>query len=147
MPSILFNSLVKFTANCRSLLDITFFSKLYNFHMLSLNNYNSSSVVVLFVVTKYVIFDNLLHTTIAFFSTTNGNFVIKSTTRYIHSFFSILFTISFSARGFIQFLILWHRLHPFIYLPISLVTLSHQQFLVTNSVIFYFPLCLATSIL
>ena len=63
---------------------------LCNFYILSLNSHTNSSTVILSVVaTKYVILDNLLHTTnIASFSATNGSFIIKLTVRYIHSFSS-----------------------------------------------------------
>ena len=70
---------------------------------LHLNNLaNSSTHISSVIVIKCAIFDNLLHTTrIVFFSTTNSNFIIKSTIRYIHGFSNILFAISFPARAFI----------------------------------------------
>ena len=65
---------------------------IYNFHMLSLNNLtNPFANILSIVVIKYVIFNNLSHITkIVFFSTTNSNFMIKSTIIYIYSFSSIL---------------------------------------------------------
>ena len=75
---------------------MTHSSNSYSFQMLSLNNHASSSIVVPSIIaTKYAIFDNLSHTTsIASFPTTNGNLVIKFTTKCVYSFPSILFTIS-----------------------------------------------------
>ena len=77
----LFNSFVNFAMNCGPLSDITLSGKLCSFHILSQNNLASPSADVSSVVTtKYVIFDNLSHTTnIASFPATTGNFVMKST--------------------------------------------------------------------
>jgi len=65
---------------------------IYNFYMLSLNNLtNPFADILSIVVIKYVIFNNLSHTTkIVFFSTTNSNFMIKSTIIYVYSLSSIL---------------------------------------------------------
>ena len=88
--------------------NIMIFSKLCSFYTLSLNNLaNSSAIVFSIVVTKYVIFDNLLYTTqIAFFSVANSNFMMKSTIKCINGFFRILFAISFSTSDSILFFIL-----------------------------------------
>jgi len=57
---------------------------IYNFYMLSLNNLtNPFADILSIVVIKYVIFNNLSHTT-------NSNFMIKSTIIYVYSFSSIL---------------------------------------------------------
>ena len=81
MFNILFNSLINFTINYRSLLDIALLDKLFNFYILSLNNQANPSAIILSVVTtKYIIFNNPSHTTkITFFSATYVYFVIKST--------------------------------------------------------------------
>ena len=99
-----FNFLIKTTTNYEPLLNITFSDKLCIFHILFLNSYASSSLLLLLKVC--VILDNLLHTTkITSFLTTNSDFIIKSTIRYIHNFSRISFAISFLARDSIQFFI------------------------------------------
>ena len=76
--------------------------------MLFLNNLaNSSADIHFIVITKYVIFDNLLHTTrIIFFSATNSNLVIKFTIKYIYGLFDISFAINFPTSISILFFIL-----------------------------------------
>ena len=76
--------------------------------MLSLNNLvNLFTDVPSIVVTKCVILNDLSHMTkIISFSTTNGNFMIKSTIRCIYSFSRTLFAIIFSIKDSIQFFIL-----------------------------------------
>ena len=81
---------------------------LYNFHVLSLNNYANPS------------------TNVVSFPTTNSNFVIKSTVKYVHGLSSILFAINFSTSIFILFFILWFKSYLSIYFSKSFVTLSHQ---------------------
>ena len=58
------------------------------FHMLSWNNLaNPSANVPSIVTTKYVILDNLSHTTkITFFPATNDKLVIKSTIKYVYCY-------------------------------------------------------------
>ena len=65
ISNILFNSFVNFATNCSPLLLITLSSNLYNFYTLSLNSLSKipSTNATFVVVTKYVIFDNLSHTT------------------------------------------------------------------------------------
>jgi len=77
---------------------ITLSGNLCNFHTLFLNNYaNSSTNIIFVIVTKYVIFNNLLQTTrIISFLTTNGNLVMKSTIKYIYGFSQTLVDINFS---------------------------------------------------
>jgi len=144
ISNILFNIFVNFTANCGSLSVITLSGNLYSFYALSWNNItNHFANVPSVVTTKYVILDNLLHTTnIVFFSAASGNFVIKFTIRCIYSFFSTSSTISFPASSSVLFIILWHKLYPSIYLFISFVT---PGFIVTNSIVFYLLPCLTTS--
>ncbi len=88
MPNILFSSLVSSTANCGPLSDVMLSSNPCNFYILSLNNLASSFADISSVIaTKCVILDNLSQTTrIAFFPATNGNFVMKSTIRYVYGF-------------------------------------------------------------
>jgi len=76
---------VNFTTNCGLLFNTMLFDNIYNFYMLSLNNLtNSFADILSVVVIKCVIFNNLSHTTkIVFFSTTNSNFIIKSTIIYV----------------------------------------------------------------
>ena len=128
ISNILFSSLVNCTANCGPLFNVTLSGNLYNFYIIFLNNLANPSTDILFVVAiKYVILDNLLQTTrIASFLATSGNLVIKSTVKYIHSFSGTSLSFNFPATSSILFFILWHILHPFIYLPISLITLGHQ---------------------
>ena len=86
IPNMLFNSFVISATNCSLLSDTILSGNLCNFHTLSLNNCTNPFADVLSVVaTEYIILDNLLQTTrIASFPATNGNFVIKSTVRYIY---------------------------------------------------------------
>jgi len=107
-PRILFNSLVNSITNCGPLLEIILSSKVYNFYMLSLNNLAKSSADIPFVVaTKYLIFDNLSHTTrITSFSTTNSHLMKKFTIRCIHGFSGILLNFNFPAYISVLFFIL-----------------------------------------
>ena len=91
IPNILFSSLVISTANCGPLSNITLSSNPYSFYTLFLNNLtNPSTDVSSVIATNCVILDNLSQTTrIVFFLATNSNFIIKSTIRYVYSFFSI----------------------------------------------------------
>jgi len=105
IPNILFNSFVNSTTNWDLLSKIILFGNPYNFYMLFLNN--SSADIHFIVITKYVIFDNLSHTTrIIFFSTTNNNLVIKFTIKYVYSLFDISFAINFLTSISILFFIL-----------------------------------------
>ena len=124
IPNILFSS----TTNCDPLWKTTLSGNPYNFHTLFLNNCTNPSTVNLSVVaTKCVILDNLLQTTrIAFFPTTNGNFVMKSTIRYVYSFSSTSLNFSFPTGVSILFFILWHKLQPSMYFPTYFVTPSSQ---------------------
>ena len=118
---------VIFVVNCGSLSNIILFSNLCSFYTLSLNNIsNSSTKIPSIMAIKYAIFDNLLHTIrIVFFTTTNGNFLMKFTIRYIYSFFRILFAIKFSTSVFVLFFILWYKSQSFIYFSTSLVISSY----------------------
>jgi len=72
------------------------------------------------------ILNNLLQTTrIASFLAINDNFLIKSTVRCSHGFFSILLT-STSLLVPLFYFILWYKSQLSIYFPISLGTPSHQ---------------------
>ena len=75
--------------------------------MLSLNNHaNLSANILSIVATKCVIFGNLSQTTrIASFLATNSNLVMKSTIKYIYSFFGTLLNFSISASTSVQFFI------------------------------------------
>ena len=88
ISNILFNFFINSTANYGLLSKITLSGNLYNFHILSLNSLAKSSTDILSVITiKYVILDNLSYTIrIISFPTTNSNFVMKYTIRYVHSF-------------------------------------------------------------
>jgi len=92
--NILFNSLVNSTINCSPLSNTILFSNSCNFHTLSLNHLaNISTDVFSIVVIKYIILDNLSHTTsIVSFSVTNSNLVIKDTSMA----FLVLYSISTS---------------------------------------------------
>jgi len=83
------------------------FGNLCNFYILSLNNCaNPSTNVPSVIATKCVILDNLSQTTrIASFPATNSNFIIKSTVKYIHGFFSISLNFNFSASTSVLFFI------------------------------------------
>ena len=148
MTNISFNFFVSSTTKYSFLSKIILSGKLCNFHILFLNSLvNSSAYVSSTVAIKYDILDNLSHTTkIIFFSTTNSNFVIKSTVKYTHSFSGISFTISFPTSTSVQFFIFWYILHLSIYFCISFITPGHQQFLVTSFIIFYLSLCSVASI-
>ena len=121
---MLFNSFIISATNYSPLSDIMLSGNLYNFHTLSLNSLASSSTnIPSIVATKYVIFDNLSQTTgIASFPAINGNFVIKSTIRCVHSFFRTLLNFSFLASTFVLFFICWHISYPSTYLSTFLVT-------------------------
>ena len=95
--------------------------------MLFLNNLTNPSANVSFIVAiKYIIFDNLLHTTnIVFFPTTNSNLVIKSTIKCVYDFSSTSFVINFPAGASVLFFILWHKSHLFTYFPIFFVIPGH----------------------
>jgi len=105
---IFYNFFVNSTANYIFLSDTTLSSNLCNFYMSSMNSLtNLSTIISSVVATKCVILDNLLHTTkIAYFPTTNGNFVIKFTIKYIHGLSSILFAINFPTSASILLFIL-----------------------------------------
>ena len=76
------------------------------------------------VVVKYIILDNLSQTTrIVSFSATNGNFVMKSTVRYVYGFSGTSFSFSFSTSVSILFTNYSHS-HIFPYLLLLLVTSS-----------------------
>ena len=128
IPNILFSFLVNSAINYGSLSNTILSGNLCSFHTLPLNNLtNPSTNVSSVVVTKCVIFHNLLQTTrIASFSATNSNFMMKSTVKYIYGFSSTSLNFNFSADISILFFILWHLSQLSIYLPISLVTPGHQ---------------------
>ena len=71
---------------------------------------------------------------------------MKSTIIQVQSFSSTVFGINFSIGTSIQFLFLWQVLYPSMYFLTFFVTSGYQKFLVTNSVVFYCPLCSPTSI-
>ena len=100
ISNILFNSFIISAANCGPLSNTILFGNLSNFHTLSLNNLaNSSTNVSSIIITKCIILDNLLQTTIiASFLTTNSNFVIKSTIKYVYSFFRTSLNFNFLAN-------------------------------------------------
>jgi len=125
--NILSNSFVNFTTDYSLLSTITLSGSSYSFHTLFLNNLaNSFTNILLVVVIKYIILDNLLYTTkIISFLTISSNFVIKSTIRCIHSFSSISLAISFLASISILFFILWHKLYLF-YFPLYSATNTCQ---------------------
>ena len=134
---------------CCSLSDMIFLDRLYSFHMLFLNNLANPSTDVLSVVSiKYTIFVSWSTTTkIVLYSWAKGSLVIKSANMCIQGFSGIELGINLPASYSIQFLFLWQKSHPFIYLFISFVTSGHKKFLVTSSTIFHCPLCSSTSIL
>ena len=139
IPNILFNSLINSAANCGSLSKMILSGSLYNFYILSLNSLASSSADVFSVVEiKWTIFVNLSTTTeIESYSWASGNLVIKSTKIYVQGLSGIELGIDLSAGCSVQFLFLWQELYPFIYCFTSLITPSHQKFLVTSSTIFH----------
>ena len=94
--------------------------------MLSLNSLAKLSANVLSIfITKCIILDNLLYTTkITFFPTTNGNFVIKSTIRYIYSLFSTLNFPLVPLFNSLSFNTYYIHLHIFPYLLLFPVTSS-----------------------
>ena len=71
---------------------------------------------------------------------------MKSTIRYVYVFARTLLNFKFPAITSVLFFILWHISHPSIYFPTFFVTSGYQQFLITNFIIFHFPLCSATGI-
>ena len=95
-------------ANWGPLSNTTLLGSPCSFHTLSLNNLASPSAnIPSIVATKCIIFDNLLQTTrIVSFSTTIGNFMIKSTVMCIHSFSGTSFNFSFPATSSVLFFIL-----------------------------------------
>jgi len=119
-----------------------------NFHTLSLNNLASSSADVFSVVEiKYTIFINLSTTTkIELYPYTSGNLVMKFTEIWAQDLYGIKFGINFPAGCSVQFLLYWHIKLFSIYCFTSFMTPGHQKFLVTNSTVFYCPLCPPTSI-
>ena len=123
ISSILFSFFVNFAANCSLLSDTTLSGNSCNFYTLSLNNHTSSSAKASFVVvTKYIILDNLSQTTrIMSFSATSGNFVIKSTITYVHSFLGILLNFNFSASASILFFI-FNTYHSLLHISICLLS-------------------------
>ena len=70
-------------------------------YTLSLDNLSSPSTDISFIVaTKYVILDNLPQITkIVSFPATTGNFVIKSTVRYVHGFSYISLNFNFPTNA------------------------------------------------
>ena len=108
IPNILFNSFVNSTAICSPLSLITLSGNPCNFHTLSLNSLTKPSTNVPSVITtKCAIFDNLSYTTsIASFSATNGNFVIKSIIKCVYVFSGTSFAINFPTGASILFFIL-----------------------------------------
>ena len=123
----MFSFLINSIANWDPLSDIMLFSNLYNYYILSLNNcINPSTDISSVIATKYVILDNLLYITkIAFFLVTNSNLVIKSTIRYVQSFFSILVSafllvlLSYSLFFSTYYILLYIFLHLFSLLATS----------------------------
>ena len=129
IPNILFNSFVNFATNCSPLSEIMLSCNSCNFHTLFINNLANLSTNVSFVVaTKCAIFDNLLHTTsIIYFLIINSNLMFKSIIKYVHSFSSTSFSISFpaSASVYSSFSSITHiHLH---------ITLDLLSFLATNN--------------
>ena len=124
---MLFNSFVISIVYCSSLSNTILSGNPCNFYILFLNSLtNLSADISSIIAIKCIILNNLLQTTrIVSFPATIGNFVIKSTIKYIHSFFRISLNFSFSTNAFILFFILWHILQPSIYLSTSLVTPNH----------------------
>jgi len=106
ISNILFSSLVNSTANCGPLSGIMLSGNLHSFYILSLNNFASFSAIV--VAIKCAILDNLLYTTkiTSFTTTTNSNFMIKSTIRCVHGFFDTSFVINFPTGVSVLFFIL-----------------------------------------
>jgi len=121
----LFSSLVNSTANCGLLSNITFSGNLCNFYMLSLNNLaNLSANVPSVVATKWTILNNLLHTTkIASFLTTNSNFMIKSTIRCVHGFYSTSWAINFPASVSVWFFSFSDTYYIYLYIFLHLLLL------------------------
>ena len=123
IPNILFNFFINLVVNCGLLSKITHSSSLYNFYILSLNNFTNSSAIIFSVVTiKYDIFKNLLYTTKIESWVDTSNFVTKSTNISCYGFSGTTFGLSFSTSISVLFFILWHWLH----LHISLHLLSNS---------------------
>jgi len=148
MPNNPFNSFIKPTANCGPLSDIMLSGSPCNRHTLSLNNFASPSAVVFSIVgTKCAIFVNQSTTTkILSYPWASGNLVIKSADICVYAFSGIKFGINFPAGCSVWFLLRWQVSCSSTYHFTSLVTSGHQKFLVTNSVIFYCPLCPPTGV-
>jgi len=73
ISSILFSFFVNSAANCSFMSDITLLENLCNFHTLSQNNLANPLIDVFSVVTtKYVILDNLSHTTVTYYLSTSN---------------------------------------------------------------------------
>ena len=108
ISNILFSSFINSAMNWGLLSDTTLSGNLCSFYILSLNNLAKPSANVSSVVaTKCVILDNLLQTTrIASFPATTGNFVIKSTVRWVHGFSGTSLNFSFPTVPSILFFIL-----------------------------------------
>ena len=121
----MFSFLVNHITNYSLLSEIIFSGNLYNFYILFLNHLANSSIVISFVVViKSVILSNLSYTIrITYFFTTNGNFVIKSIIKYIHSFYSTSFAINF--------------LHIFLYFLLFLTTSNFLSLTLLFSISFY----------
>jgi len=97
---------------------------------------------------KWTIFVNLSTTTkIALYPCTNGSLVMKSADICIQDLLGIELGINLSAGCSMWFLFLWQELHSSTYCFTSFVTPGHQKFLVTNSIVFYCPLCSSTGML
>ena len=128
MPNIPFNFLVSSAANWGPLSDTILSGNPCNFYILSLKSLsNPSAIIPSIVAIKCVIFDNLSQTTkMASFPATIGNLVIKSTEICIYGFSRTSPNFTFPATSSVLFFICWHKLHPFIYHPTSLITSSYQ---------------------
>ena len=105
---------------------ISHFLATYTTSILSLNSLANLFIDIPFVfATKYAILNNLLHTTkIASFPTTNGNFLIKSTIRYIRVKNSRLDLFSFLIFIFIY--LSYFRLKVGFYYDITCYSHSHM---------------------
>ena len=139
MPSNPFNSFIKSTVNCGPLSEIILSGNPCNYHTLSLNNLASPSAVVFSVVSKkYTILVKWSTTTsILLYPCAKGNLLIKSAEIWPKALSGIKFGINFPAGCSVWFLLFWQTSHPSTYRFTSLVTPSHQKFLVANSAVFH----------
>lgn len=137
--------------NCSLLSEIILSDNICSFQMLSLNNYASSFTVIPFViVTKYTIFNNLLHTTsITFFSIANGSSVMKFTIRCVYSFLIsclLLVSLLVSLFCFLFFDTSYSYPHIFICLQLSLATNNFLLPALLFSIIHHIPLLVHYSV-